>query len=416
MEWTCSYCTYDNKFQHLACEVCKKPKASQMKTDVMADAEDAKRYLVWAEQELASLHHALELRRTKLQEKEHALEGKLSLEDDEVPDEVKHGEVPLSPGVFKRKRVYETELSKSPQSTSPQSPAPQPKKLKVAEHHEDSRLLTLHPLMHPPKPKARNTSSNQWEEYNFCKCTDEDIHNRVLDCSKMSFVDPNLCKLSLVTAEADKRAKTCMEQGTKFFDITLSESTQSAHRSRYQRFAIRIVQAFLLPGFVKETMESHAFLLTFNPLHQAARRQRGRTKFAKLINSHTDPALINFLKEGRLLPLSQLGELLRRLVKMTEVKRPKVWIRPEHDRAYPVPDDVGSVGWGASGATTSCCGDGLTHYQKYDASLALLLSVLQQAMGKSKRSTRPLLQKSRKGEDKLRAPESHSLLRQLLSL
>jgi hypothetical protein len=51
-----------------------------MKTDVMADAEDAKRDLAWAQQELASLHHALELRRTKLQEKEDALEGKLSLE------------------------------------------------------------------------------------------------------------------------------------------------------------------------------------------------------------------------------------------------------------------------------------------------------------------------------------------------
>jgi hypothetical protein len=212
--------------------------------------------------------------------------------------------------------------------------------------------------MHPPKPNAHNTSSNQWEEYNYYKCTDDVILNRVLDCSKMSFVDPNQCKLSFVTAEGT------MEQGANFFDITLSESTKCANKSRYQRFAIRIVQAFLLPGFVKETMESHAFLLTFNPLHQAARRQRGRTKFAKLINSHTDPALINFLKEGRLLPLSQLGELLRRLVKMTEVKRPKVWIRPEHDRAYPVPDDVGSVGWGASGATTSCCGDGLTHFSK----------------------------------------------------
>jgi hypothetical protein len=192
----------------------------------------------------------------------------------------------------------------------------------------------------------------------------------------MSFIDPNQCKLSLVTAIDTK------EQGTKIFDITLSESTLGAHTSRYQRFAIRIVQAFLLPGFVKETMESHAFLLAFNPLHAAARRKRGRTKFEKLINSQTDPALINFLKEGRLLPLSQLGELLRRLVKMTEDKRPKVkvWVRPEHDRAYPVPDDVGSVGWGASGATTSCCGDGLTHFQKYDASLTLLLSVLQQAM------------------------------------
>jgi hypothetical protein len=235
---------------------------------------------------------------------------------------------------------------------------------------------------------ARPTQrSNHWKKYNYYTCTDDVILNRVLDCSKMSFIDPNQCKLSLVTVEAT----TSMDQGTKIFDITLSESTKCANISRYHRFAIRIVQAFLLPGFMKETMESHAFLLTTNPLQSCTNPKRSRAKFDKLINSQTDPALINFLKEGRLLPLSQLGELLRRLVKMTEDKRPKVWVRPEHDSAYPVPDDVGSVGWGASSATTSCSGDPPSHLQKYDASLTLLLSVLQQAMGKSKRSTRPLL-------------------------
>jgi hypothetical protein len=53
MEWTCSFCTYNNQFLHLACDMCKNPKASQ---------------------------------------------------DDEVPDEVKHGEVHLSPGVLKQKQ------------------------------------------------------------------------------------------------------------------------------------------------------------------------------------------------------------------------------------------------------------------------------------------------------------------------
>jgi hypothetical protein len=44
-------------------------------------------------------------------------------QDDEVPDVVKHGVVPLSPAVLKRKRV-EIDVSTSPQSAAPQSPAP----------------------------------------------------------------------------------------------------------------------------------------------------------------------------------------------------------------------------------------------------------------------------------------------------
>jgi hypothetical protein len=102
------------------------------------------------------------------------------------------------------------------------------------------------------------------------------------------------------------------------FDITLSTPKATA----YNRFAIKIVQAFLIPGYV-ETMESHAFLLTPHPALTGNPRRAGRTKFEALINSQTDYALISFLKDGSLFPLSQLGEVLRRLVEMTEDKRPK---------------------------------------------------------------------------------------------
>jgi hypothetical protein len=79
-------------------------------------------------------------------------------------------------------------------------------------------------------------------------------------------------------------------------------------------------------------------------------------------------------------------------------------------------DDVGSVGWGAIGATTSCCGETLTQLQKNNAPLTLLLSVLQQTMRQWKRGSRPLLQKSGTWEGKLSAPEPQGLLRELLSL
>jgi hypothetical protein len=108
------------------------------------------------------------------------------------------------------------------------------------------------------------------------------------------------------------------EMGVKMIDITLRESYKSHNTKtlRYHRFAIKIVQASLLPGYV-DPMESHAFLLTPHPVLSKSSRSVCRTKFEALINSQTDSALTSFLEDGSLLPLSQLGELLRRLVEMT---------------------------------------------------------------------------------------------------
>jgi hypothetical protein len=73
--WTCSFCTYRNyQLLFLACDMCKKPNASQ---------------------------------------------------DDKVPDEVKHA-AGVGGGAHKRKRVYDID-----EPTSPRSPGPQSKALKV---------------------------------------------------------------------------------------------------------------------------------------------------------------------------------------------------------------------------------------------------------------------------------------------
>jgi hypothetical protein len=86
------------------------------------------------------------------------------------------------------------------------------------------------------------------------------------------------------------------------FDITLSTRMLPG----YNRFSIKIVQTFHIPGHL-EPMEAHAFMLTPHPMLTGKCRKAGREKFEALINSHTDPALTSFLKDGSLFPLSQLG-------------------------------------------------------------------------------------------------------------
>jgi hypothetical protein len=250
--WTCNICTYDNnQLLFLVCDACGKPKASQ---------------------------------------------------GDKVPDVVKHV-VPLSPAVLKRKRVYEIDVSTSPQSAAPQS------KALNAEH--DSGELTLLPLKLMARPKK---SSDDWREYNYYNCADDVILQRILDCSQMTFPDPGTCKLSLVSVPIPQGRKNnnANEIGVKMFDITLS----GLSRPGYNRFAVKIVQSFLLPNYVK-TMESHSFLLVPHPTLSNSPRGRGRKKFETLINSQTDSALTSFLEDGSLFPLSQLGEVLRQLVVLT---------------------------------------------------------------------------------------------------
>jgi hypothetical protein len=226
--WTCKSCTYsNNQFLFLACGCCQAPKASQ---------------------------------------------------DDKVPAEVKHavvggGGVPLlSPGAHRRKRVYDSDRPTSPQSSAPQSNA-----LKAVR---DSGLLTLHALDLMARPVKR--SKNWRVQYNYYNCTGDVILSRVLHCSRMSFTDPKQCKLSLVSVP-ELPHNNANERGVPMFDITLSTPKATA----YNRFAIKIVQAFLIPGYV-ETMESHAFLLTPHSALTGNPRRTGRTKFEALINSQTD--------------------------------------------------------------------------------------------------------------------------------
>jgi hypothetical protein len=113
-------------------------------------------------------------------------------------------------------------------------------------------------------------------------------------------------------------------------------------------------------------MESHSFLLVPHFALRGRQRSNHRQKFESLIHSSTNSALTSFLEDGRLFPLSQLGQLLQQLVVLTadpsdddarchrKILRGKAWAPPVDDLAHLVPGDVGLLGWGAAGATTSC--------------------------------------------------------------
>jgi hypothetical protein len=245
--------------------------------------------------------------------------------------------------VQKRKRVYKIDLSTSPQSAAPQS------KVQKVEH--DPSELTLLPIKLMARPKK---TSDDWREYNHYNCGGPVILQRILDCAQVAFPDPGTCKLELVSVPISLY-NNAKEMGVKMFAITVRSGW--SHRGwRYIRFAIKIVQSFRLPKYV-ETMESHSFLLVPHPTMSRQPRAAQRQNLERLIDSQTDSALTSFLEDGSLFPLSQLGEVLRQLVakeKCSLTEKNKAWTPPEHDRAYLVPGDVGIVGWGAVGATTSC--------------------------------------------------------------
>jgi hypothetical protein len=234
-------------------------------------------------------------------------------------------------------------------STPPQSEVA-PSKVQKVEHAP----LTLLPIKLKARPRTR---SKDWPEYNHFNCDDRVILQRIIKCAQVAFPNPDICKLELVDASIQGRAD-CKEPDVKIIDITLNNGVGRGWR--FIRLAIKIVESFRLPKYV-ETMESHSFLLVPRPSRSGSRAAQ-RQKFETMILSQTNSALISFLEDGRLFPLSQLGQLLQQLVVLTAdpsqddrlAHARKSWAPPVDDLAHLVPGDVGLAGWGAVGATTSC--------------------------------------------------------------